>query len=135
MSIVGMAHLAAVFAAGLVGTAAAVTYDTIAGRWCGKGITYTFTTGQLRVEFSNGTPTRYFRIVRYRYSNEMVVVDWINADGKEFHTDFAEFSSSGRYMAQLPNSVGPHRPLPLSFQNIAGKWRGLPKATSSAATC
>jgi hypothetical protein len=64
MLIVRMALLAAVLAAGLVGTAAAVTYDTIAGRWCGEGITYTFTTGQLTVEFSNGTPTRYFRIVR-----------------------------------------------------------------------
>lgn len=110
MPIIRMALLAAVVSAALVGDAVAITYNNIAGRWCGEGITYTFTTGQLTVEFPNGTPMRYFKIVRYRYSSEGVVVDWINAKGEQVHTDFSDFSSTGRYMAQLPSSAGPRRP-------------------------
>ncbi len=110
MSIIRTALLAAVLSAGLVADASAFTYNSIAGRWCGEGLTYTFTTGQLTVEFSNGTPTRYFRIVRYRYPSAMVVIDWINTDGKEVHTDFTEFSANGQFMAQQPNDVGPRRP-------------------------
>jgi len=102
--------LAAVLSAGLAANAAALTYNTVAGRWCGEGITYTFTTGQLVVEFADGTPTRYFKITQYRYSGDMVTIDWINAKGERVHTDFAEFSSSGRYMAQVPSDAGPRRP-------------------------
>jgi len=110
MSIVRIVFLAAVLSAGFVADATALTYNSIAGRWCGEGLTYTFTTGQLTVEFSNGTPTRYFRIVRYKYPQAMVTIDWINAEGKEVHTDFAEFSANHRFMAQVPNDVGPRRP-------------------------
>jgi hypothetical protein len=97
-----MTILAAVLCVGLAADAGALTYSTVAGRWCGEGITYTFTTGQLVVEFTDGTPTRYFKIVQYRYSRDM--------RGERVHTDFAEFSSSGRYMAQVPSNVGPRRP-------------------------
>ena len=110
MSIIRKAFFAAVILAGFIGTATALTYNNIAGQWCGEGLTYTFTTGQLVVEFSNGTPTRYFKIVRYHYYNDSVTIDWINAEGKEVHTDFSEFSHNGRYMAQVPSNVGPRRP-------------------------
>ena len=110
MPIIRMMLLAAVLCAGLATDAVATTYNTVAGRWCGEGITYTFTTGQLVVEFSDGTPTRYFKIVQYRYSGDMVSIFWINAKGEKVNTDFAEFSSSGRYMAQVPSNAGPRRP-------------------------
>jgi hypothetical protein len=110
MSIIKMVLLAAVLSAGLAADATAFTYNSIAGRWCGEGLTYTFTRGQLTVEFSNGTPTRYFKIVRYRYPQVMVTVEWIDAEGKQVHTDFAEFSANGRYRAQVPSNAGPRRP-------------------------
>lgn len=105
-----MMLLAAVLTAGLAGDAAALNYNTVAGRWCGEGITYTFTSAQLVVEFANGTPTRYFKVLRYQYSGDMITIHWIDSDGKQVHTDFAEFSSSGRYMAQVPSNAGPRRP-------------------------
>ena len=110
MPTIRMMLLAAVLTAGLAADAAALNYNTVAGRWCGEGIVYTFTSGQLVVEFSNGTPTRYFKIVEYQYSGDMVTIQWIDSNGKQVHTDFAEFSSSGRYMAQVRSDVGPRRP-------------------------
>ena len=59
------------------------------------------------MKFHDGRPANVFKITKYSYTNDSVRLDWLNADGKESVTVFAEFSRSK--MAQQQNGDKPRR--------------------------
>src|SRR5437762_6496183 len=93
---------------GAADTADAKTYQDIAGQWCGDVTDYVFTPETLTVKFHDPRPGNVFKITKYSYTNDSVRIDWLNADGKESVTVFAEFS--GSKMAQQENDDKPRRP-------------------------
>src|SRR5260370_41961125 len=72
----------------------ATTYEGIAGQWCGDVTDYVFTPNTLTVKFHDARPDNVFKITKYTYTNDSVRIDWLNADGKETVTVFADFSRS-----------------------------------------
>ena len=85
----------------------ATTYEGIAGQWCGDVTDYVFTPNTLTVKFHDARPANVFKITKYTYTNDSVRIDWLNADGKESVTIFAEFN--GDKMAQQENDDKPRR--------------------------
>ena len=85
----------------------ATTYEDIAGQWCGDVTDYVFTPDTLTVKFHDARPANEFKIIKYTYTNDSVRIDWLNADGKESVTIFAEFN--GDKMAQQENDDKPRR--------------------------
>jgi hypothetical protein len=85
----------------------ATTYKDIAGQWCGDVTDYVFAPNTLTVKFHNNRPANVFKITKYTYANNSVSIDWLNADGKESITIFAEFA--GSKMAQQENGDKPRR--------------------------
>ena len=88
-------------------TANATTYEDIAGQWCGDVTDYVFAPNTLTVKFHDARPANVFNIVKYTYTSNSVRIDWLNTDGKESVTIFAEFS--GKAMAQQENDDKPRR--------------------------
>jgi hypothetical protein len=88
-------------------TANATTPEDIAGQWCGDVTDYVFAPDTLTVKFHDGRPDNVFKITKYTYTDDSVRIDWVNADGKESVTVFAEFS--GGKMAQQGNEDKPRR--------------------------
>ena len=88
--------------------AGATTYKDIAGQWCGDVTDYIFTPDTLTVKFHDNRPSNEFKITKYTYTKDGVRIDWVNADGKESVTIFAEFG--GNKMAQQKNDDKPRRP-------------------------
>src|SRR5215831_3658154 len=68
---------------------------------------YIFTPNALTVKFHDDRPANAFKITKYTYTNDSVRIDWLNADGKESVTVFAEFSGSN--MAQQEEGDKPRR--------------------------
>ena len=87
-------------------TAHAITYEDIAGQWCGDVTDYVFTPNTLTVKFHDNRPANVFKITKYTYTNNSVRIDWLNG-AKESVTVFAEFSRSK--MAQQENGDKPRR--------------------------
>ena len=87
----------------------AVSFENIAGKWCGEATNYTFSHDTLIVDFVNGSPPMRFEVTRYEYSGGNVTVHWIN-EGEKTYTDFNEFSADGQTMVQMKTNVGPRRP-------------------------
>ena len=87
-------------------TAHAITYEDIAGQWCGDVTDYVFAPNTLTVKFHDGRPDNMFKITKYTYTNNSVRIDWLNG-AKESVTVFAEFSRSK--MAQQGNGGKPRR--------------------------
>jgi hypothetical protein len=85
----------------------ATTYEAIAGQWCGDVTDYVFTPNTLTVKFHDNRPANEFKITKYTYTNDSIRIDWLNADGKESVTVFAEFG--GKAMAQQKNGDKPRR--------------------------
>ena len=85
----------------------ATTYENIAGQWCGDITDYVFAPNTLTVKFHDDRPANVFKITEYTYTDDGVRIDWLNADGKESVTIFAEFSRSK--MAQQENDGKPRR--------------------------
>ena len=85
----------------------ATTYESIAGQWCGDVTDYVFAPNTLTVKFHDGRPDNVFKITKYTYTDDSVRIDWVNADGKESVTVFAEFS--GKAMAQQGSGDKPRR--------------------------
>jgi hypothetical protein len=85
------------------------SFEKIAGKWCGTTTNYTFTQSSLTVDFLNGSPTKQYEVTGYDYVGRMVVMHWIS-NGETLYTEFSEFSTDGREMAQSKNKVGPRRP-------------------------
>jgi hypothetical protein len=84
---------------GAADIADAMTYKDIAGQWCGDVTDYVFTPDTLTVKFHDGRPDNEFKITK----------DWLNADGKESITVFAEFSGNKTTMAQQGSGDKPRR--------------------------
>jgi hypothetical protein len=87
----------------------ATTYEDIAGQWCGDVTDYVFTPDTLTVKSHDNRPANLFKITKYTYANDSVRIDWLNADGKESVTVFAEFNGSHTAMAQQENDDKPRR--------------------------
>ena len=96
--------LIALFASSTL-TANATTYED--RQWCGDVTDYVFAPNTLTVKFHDARPANVFNIVKYTYTSNSVRIDWLNADGKESVTIFAEFS--GKAMAQQENDDKPRR--------------------------
>jgi hypothetical protein len=84
-----------------------MTYQDIAGQWCGDVTDYVFTPETLTVKFHDPRPGNVFKITKYSYTNDSVRIDWVTADGKGSVTIFAEFS--GSKMAQQEYDDKPRR--------------------------
>jgi len=91
------------------GIANATTPEDIAGQWCGNVTDYVFAPDTLAVKFHDGRPDNVFKITKYTYTDDSVHIDWLNADGKESITVFAEFSGNKTTMAQQENDDKPRR--------------------------
>jgi len=92
---------------GWIMIANATAYEDIAGQWCGDVTDYVFAPNTLTVKFHDDRPANVFKITKYTYTDDSVRIDWLNADGKESVTVFAEFSPSN--MAQQENDDKPRR--------------------------
>ena len=90
-------------------TAHTTTPEDIAGQWCGDVTDYVFTPDTLTVKFHDGRPDNEFKITKYTYTDDSVHIDWLNADGKESITVFAEFSGNKTTMAQQGSGDKPRR--------------------------
>ena len=73
---------------GAADTAKEMTYQDIAGQWCGDVTDYVFTPETLTVKFHDPRPGNVFKITKYSYTNDSIRIDWLTADGKEFGYDF-----------------------------------------------
>ena len=102
-----LATVAILLSAGAADIANATAYEDIAGQWCGDVTDYVFTPDTLTVKFHDDRPANVFKITKYTYTNDSVRIDWVNADGKESVTVFAEFG--GNKMAQQENDGKPRR--------------------------
>ena len=105
-----LAAIATLLSAGAADIADATTYKDIAGQWCGDVTDYVFTPNTLTVKFHDGRPANVFKITKYTYTNDSVSIDWLNGDGKESVTVFAEFTGNTTSMAQQQNGDKPRRP-------------------------
>lgn len=86
-----------------------LSFRSIAGKWCGVTTNYEFSRDLLIVVFLDHSPTKRFKVTSYDYSSDKIVMHWLNNDEK-LYTEFSEFSSDGRNMAQVKSTVGPRRP-------------------------
>jgi hypothetical protein len=100
-----LAAIATLLSAGAADIADATTYKDIAGQWCGDVTDYVFTPNTLTVKFHDGRPANVFKITKYTYTNDSVSIDWLNGDGKESVTVFAEFTGNTTTMAQQQNGT------------------------------
>ena len=105
-----LAAIATLLSAGAADIADATTYKDIAGQWCGDVTDYVFTPNTLTVKFHDGRPANVFKITKYTYTNDSVSIDWLNGDGKESVTVFAEFTGNTTTMTQQQNGDKPRRP-------------------------
>ena len=94
---------------GAADIADAMTYKDIAGQWCGDVTDYVFTPNTLAVKFHDRRPDNVFKVTKYTYTNDSVRIDWLNGEGKESVTVFAEFNGSHTTMAQQENDDKPRR--------------------------
>ena len=104
-----LAAIAILLSAGAADIADATTFKDIAGQWCGDVTDYVFTPDALTVKFHDGRPVNVFKITKYTYTNDSVRIDWLNGDGKESVTVFAEFIGNATTMAQQQNGDKPRR--------------------------
>jgi hypothetical protein len=79
------------------------------GNWCGGESNYSFTRKMMVVTRPSSSDKLVFDIVAIEPREGRIAVSWQRADGKVVRTEFAEFSSDGKTMVQLPNSGGPRR--------------------------
>lgn len=101
--------LGAILSAGVAGEAAALTFKSISGKWCGLTTNYVFKSDSLTVIFHDKTPTREFKVTSYEYLGDTIKMHW-EANNEALFTDFAEFSDDNKTMAQQKNEAGPRRP-------------------------
>ena len=90
------------------GRAFALTFDDIAGRWCGSVSSYTFTPTTLIVVLYADNSRREYPVNGYEYDDAAVTVNWQRNDDRLF-TKFSEFNLDEHTMVQLRNDAGPRR--------------------------
>ncbi len=100
--------LAVVLLAGFAGAAHALTFENIAGKWCGITTNCQFSSDLLVVTFHDGTPTRRFEVTSYDYDDDVITMHWFNKVEKLI-TEFSEFAADGNKMAQRESKAGPRR--------------------------
>ena len=83
-------------------TAHAITYEDIAGQWCGDVTDYVFAPDTLTVKFHDDRPANVYKIANYTYTNDCVRIHWLNG-ADELVMVFAEFNGSHTAMAQQKN--------------------------------
>ena len=88
--------------------ALALSFDDIAGKWCGSVSSYAFTPTTLTVTLYSDNSKRDYPIDSYQYEGDVVTVNWRRGDEKLF-TKFSEFNADQRTMVQLQNNAGPRR--------------------------
>jgi len=95
-------------ALGAGGAARALTFEDIAGRWCGEVSSYVFAREKLTVILLSDNSQRTYPIDEYEYDDEVVTVTWKRGEDP-FITEFGEFSADRKSMVQLENDHGPRR--------------------------
>ena len=90
------------------GRAFALTFDDIAGRWCGSVSSYTFTPSTLIVVLYADSSRREYPIDSYQYDGDVITVNW-ERDSDKLFTKFGEFNGDVHTMVQLRNDAGPRR--------------------------
>jgi hypothetical protein len=90
------------------GRAFALTFDDIAGRWCGSVSSYTFTPSTLIVVLYGDNSRREYPVESYQYDGDVITVNWERGSDKLF-TKFSEFNVDEHTMVQLRNDAGPRR--------------------------
>ncbi len=88
--------------------ARALTFEDIAGKWCGEVSSYVFAHDKLTVVLLSDNSQRIYPIDEYEYDDEAVTVTWKHGDDP-FITEFGEFSADHKSMVQLENDHGPRR--------------------------
>ncbi len=88
----------------------ALSFQNIAGKWCGLTTNYEFSRDLLIVTFLDHSPTKRFTITSFDYTGDKIVMHWLSNDREKLYTEFSEFSADGRTMAQVKSDVGPRRP-------------------------
>lgn len=109
MTLIRTLFLAAILTTVCALHAYAVSFENIAGKWCGEATNYTFSRDALVVGFVDGSPPTKFEVTSYEYSGGNVIMYWINK-GQKTHTDFNEFSADGQTMVQNKANSSPRRP-------------------------
>ena len=100
--------LTVVAALGAGGAARALTFEDIAGKWCGSVSSYVFARDKLTVVLLSDGSQRIYPVDEYEYDDDVVSVTWKRGDD-QFITEFGEFSADRQSMVQLENDVGPRR--------------------------
>ena len=90
------------------GRAFALSFDDIAGRWCGSVSSYTFTEKTLIVVLYADRSRREYPIDSYQYDDDAITVNW-ERNGDKLFTKFGEFNVDEHTMVQLRNDAGPRR--------------------------
>ena len=90
------------------GTARALTFQDIAGKWCGEVSSYVFAPDKLTVVLLSDNSQRVYAIDGYDYDEAVITVTWERGD-EQLITEFGEFSADHRAMVQLENDVGQRR--------------------------
>jgi hypothetical protein len=109
MTLVRNVVLVLLFFAGLNGAARALTFQNLAGKWCGITTNYQFSSDTLAVMFHDGAPTLNFKVTGYDYNDDVITMRWVS-EGQDRVTEFSEFNADDTEMAQVQTKTAPRRP-------------------------
>jgi hypothetical protein len=109
MTLVRNAVLVLILLVGLISAAQALTFQNLAGKWCGITTNYQFSSDMLVVMFHDGAPTRSFKVTGYEYTGDVITMRWV-IEGEDRLTEFSEFSADNTEMAQVQTKTAPRRP-------------------------
>lgn len=109
MNLIRNAALAFVLLAGFAGAARALTFQNLAGKWCGITTNYQFSSDTLVVMFHDGAPTLNFKVTGYDDNDDVITMRWVS-EGQDRVTEFSEFNADDTEMAQVQTKTTPRRP-------------------------
>ena len=90
------------------GSAQALTFNDLSGKWCGSVSSYTFEAEAMVVTlYSDNTP-RSYRVDSYDYADTTITVNWLR-DADKLFTTFGEFSAVNLTMVQQASAGSPRR--------------------------
>jgi hypothetical protein len=98
----------ALFTAGAVAHATALSFKDISGKWCSEAGDYDFRPDMLIAKFHDRTPSRRLKVSSYDFRDDKIVMYW-SWKGQKLYTEFSEFGADGRTMAQQEGESGPRR--------------------------
>ena len=103
-----MTVLVALFTVGAIAHATALSFKDISGKWCSEAGDYNFRPDMLIAMFHDRMPTRRLKVSDYDYRDDKIVMYW-SWKGQKLYTEFSEFSTDRRTMAQQQGESGPRR--------------------------